>query len=434
MRHGYSRRILAVLGLLLPAAPAWAANPPAAEGPAAKAAETPEAQLRGLIETIREAENPRTAISAYARAAAIDSKSIELHQAHMLRMLRSGLLRIAYYPAGALVRLDPDNGTAWGVLGCAYGRKGDWVEALAATVRAAEQIPDDPSVLNNLGQLTAWYERQLDLPGLPAAVRRSIERHKDEWTRRAAFLRAYQRMKKAYEHGARAADDLTRQAKAAQNDLHEARQKALAIDQQLRDISSEIESREDRIDELRRERYYVYYPRYGRQYVLTDGRLVVYRRHYPRYPLLNRERLDDEIRQEERAVEDLKRQRSTLRAVGGRILSELKDKQRNVGQLEAKLRASRARPEQHFRWDPPAVDGVVVDEVERFPAAREKPAPKTPQQKAQQRLRLARNYIHNALPDSAVPILQEILAQYPDTESAREARAALIKLGEATEN
>ena len=153
-----------------PSAPATAPSPPTSQPAGSQDAE----KLAAFIRAIRRAEDPREALSAYAKGCSISRLNAELHTAHVRRMLQFGRPETAYYPAQAAVRLEPENGMAWGVLGYVHGKRHRLEEALAAAVRAAKYAPDDNSILHNAGQLVAWCDGQR--PPLPRSSLPGIER------------------------------------------------------------------------------------------------------------------------------------------------------------------------------------------------------------------------------------------------------------------
>lgn len=416
-------------------------------------ATAPAEELAGLIRQIAAADHPRAAIALYARASAIDRRSAELHHTQMTRMLRFGLPDVAYYPARVLTRLQGDDGQAWAVVGYRLGKSGQLGDALEATVRAATRKKEPaPSVMNNLGQLMAWYERQFRLPRLSPAVRRAMERHQDTWAEHKQFARAYRRMNEAYKQSGQFAEDIAGRAAQARQQVRDAEQRALEINAQTRQLADEIDQRQARIQQLRISRTYGTvirpYP-YGPVYeedveygggVIISGRggYVRYGRVYRTYPYDTGHRIypagwrryvDEQIRQEQRAIDGLQQSRRALRILGTRTVRELKDAQATLDELDRDEDVLQQRPRDFFRWDPPAVGGVVYEAVDRVPLPEEDqgPAevPMTAEQKARRRLALGQTYLANGLATRGRLILEEVVDRFPRTRAAAEAQTLI---------
>ena len=410
--------------------PAWAlltllAGPAGLRAGEAKAQKlTPPQRVEALTRVIRQAAGPREALTAYTRATAIDARNVPLHRTQMRRMLQFGLPQLAHRPALSLTRLDEKDGMAWGVVGYMRGRRGQWVQALVATVRAAVRIPDDPSVQNNLGQLIGWYEHQRDLPKLPAPVRRAMQRHRKAWDKHPAFAAAGRRMREAYRESDKWSEKLNKRADAAQEDVRRLRKQARKIDREVRDLSRDVDDLEDRLALLYRTRVRVRVHARRRRDPNSPGPR---RRRYYRPTYLGLRQSHEEIVETRDEIDDLKRERRILRADGLAVLRDLRDRQADLRGIGAKLGKARRRAEQHFRWDPPAVDGVVTDEKPRLPPPPRR-GPEPPAKRAAKRLALARAYLTNDMPRQAETMLREILAAYPGTESAAEAARLLAGL------
>ena len=391
-------------------------------GPATRpsSATKPADRLKAFIRAVAEADNPRAAMSAYARGCAIDRNKAELHDAYMKRMLKFGLPKIAYYPARVLVRLDPNNSLAWGVVGYMHGKRGELVEAFSATIRSLEKRRDDPSVLHNAGQLAAWYDNEPDLPKVSDRTRRSLAQMKKELLASKPYSSAYKTIKSAYTQRAGLVERLDKQVATAEAEVLAARRMAMEIDSQLRELANEIDRRKRMIDELWREL------RTGAGYYYrdADGRLVYYRRYRRAY----RDDIYERIHQAEREVERLRSERRGVRSRGRAILVDLKGREVILSRFQQQIHTAKTRTEREFRWDPPAVDGVVTPEVEHFPVATRPSAPADPESQAGQRLKLAKLYLRHEMNEKAVVILQGILEDYPSAKAAKEAKVLLAKL------
>ena len=401
------------------------ALPPAGEvatAPATRPAKDSAKLLAPYIQTIRESTTHTEVMGAYARGCAIDRYSPPLHDAYMRRMLKYGMPQIAIYPAKQLVNLDPANGMAWGVMGYIHGKKEELVEAFHATVRAAQYEGENPSILHNAGQLVAWYERSPDTPKVSDAARRILNVIRVNLARQDAFVKSYTEMSEAYREYAASEGDYAMKLAAAEAAAQNAQGAAQGLDRTLREINDRIDMLEREIDRLYRELRYTYaYPR-G---VDVDGKFI-----FNPYPLY-REDLRARIRTSEQTVDALKVQARDIRRKGELALDDLGKKKAILDQIHKDSLRAITRLERTFRWDPPAVDGVVTPETDRFPAAT-RPAvdPNDPEIKAAQQLTLAQLYLRNNMLNRAEEILLRIVDKHPTTKAAKEARALLKAMGE----
>jgi len=399
--------------------PALAADP--ATAPADKPA-TKAQRLAEHVKALNDAKAPQTAMAAYARGCAIDRNDAGLQNAYMRKMLKFGLPKIAFYAAQTLVRIEPDNGTAWGVMGYMHGHRGHYDKAFAACIRAAALAGDDPSVLHNAGQMVAWFDSQRDLPDVPDAVRRTLARIKPALEKKAPYAAAYKHMKATYATQGKAAAGLEKKLNAAEADAQAVQRLAAEIDVQLRNLNDDITYRNRLIKDLWREYRYGGYSYVWRT---DDGRLI----YYPNYSSrLYRAEILERIRTEERALAELKGKARQVRQEGNTVLAELALKRKALDAIRQAVRKAIQRAEQRFRWDPPAVDGVVTDEIEHLPPAPAASAPADPEAQAAQRLALAKLYLRHDMNDKAVEILRDILSNHPATDAARKAKTLLATL------
>ncbi|MDY7011057.1 MAG: hypothetical protein SVV80_09950 [Planctomycetota bacterium] len=395
-------------------------GPAGEQAPTSAPATSPAARLEAQIQAIRQADDPREAMSAYARGCALDRSNTEIHDAYMRRMMKFGLPKIAYYPANVLIRIDPDNSLAWGIVGYIQGRRGELADAFSSTIRSLENRRDDPSVLHNAGQLAAWYDSEPDPPRVSDRVRRSLAQMQNELLTKKQYSSAYKGIAAAYAQRAVLMEQLDKQFAAAEAEVLSARQVLMEIDGQLREINDEIGRRKRIIDEHWRELRSAagYYYRNAR------GRIV----HYHRYSRAYRDDLYDRIHQEEREVERLQSERRGIRIPGRAAMVELKGKEAVLVRLKQQMRKAEILTEREFRWDPPAVDGVVTPEIEHFPVSTRPAAPADPEVQAGQRLKLAQLYIRHEMNEKAVVILEGILEDYASTRAAVQAKILLAKL------
>ncbi len=411
-------RHLAVICVL---ALAWASlvgqttKPSPTTGP--RATTSPADRLKVYILAIVEADAPRPAMSAYARGCSIDRNNAALQNAYMERMLKFGLPKIAYHPAQVLVRIDPNNSLAWGVVGYMHGKRGELEKAFLATMRSLEKRLDDPSVLHNAGQLSAWYDNAPKPPKVSDRARRTLAQMKKELAAKKAFVSAYKEINSVYARRAVLVKQFDSKIAAVEEGILSVRKAGMELDAKIREINDEIDRSKRIIDELWRDL------RTGVVYRDIDGRLV-YRRHSRRY----RDDLYDHIDREEQALERFKSERRRIRIRSNALLVELKDKEAQLDRLGRKVRNLKVVSPRIFRWDPPAVDGVFTPEAEHFPISTRPAAPRDPETQAGQRLKLARLYRRHKMNDKAVVILKGILEDYGSTKVAKEAKAILAKL------
>ena len=216
-----TRRVaIAWMAFLCIAAVAWA-DAKAEPGPAMP---TPAERLVPFLKALRDADHPSTAMAAYARGCAIDRTDSKLQNAYMRKMLQFGQPKISFYAARVLVRLEPHNGTAWGVVGYVHAKRGEMPESLAAGIRAATYAPANQAILNNTGQLLAWFDNELAPPKLPDAVRRMLMKVREDLAGAEPFAKAYARVTTAYRERAKLAAALEKQLAAAQTEALEIQQ------------------------------------------------------------------------------------------------------------------------------------------------------------------------------------------------------------------
>jgi len=371
-------------------------------------------QFQALLKALENAPEPATVAAAYARANTIDSKSPALHRAYTRRMLQFGLPQIAYYGARALVEIDPSDGLAWGVVGYVEGRRGDLPRAFSATVRALTDQQDNPGILNNAGQLAAWFDSLPSTPEVSAEARRALANRRETLMKTRAFATAYERMKRAYQGLDEQMGQLDDRANAAREALGKLRREALDLDLQLRTINDEIDARNEVVDDLRRELLYTYVYRRGR----------VTRRPYRYY---RRSEIRDMIARERQELDALKEAAVMLRRRGEVVLSELRRRRGDIEALGTRRDEMAEGLDRSFRWDPPAVDGVITPRRKNFPLGPVKlvDIPADPKREAADRLKLAKLYLENRMYEKALSILDEILREYDQTPAAQQARKML---------
>lgn len=420
-----SRSVSLILAVMTLAAGVLAEEP--VEAPE-QPAEADLAQRMGpFVDAIANARTLATAAKAYARGNAIEDRYIPLHQAYMERMLTFGFPDIAAHPARVLVRLEPDNGTAWGVLGYMHGQRDELAEAMVASIRAAKLKPDDPSIMNNAGQLLAWYREVLALPALPDRDKRAIDQMEDRWTQDRMFTRAYDRIRVAFQEQ-RKLDEVTAEKLAtAEAAVLKLQRQAMDIDAELRQVRQDLASHKRLLSWYRLE-----YRRGAAPYYVVVGDdddddvpLWYVPGAHSRW---RRHELQTLIVQEHGIIDELQAQANTLYRQGLEVVSLLEEKRESLEQVQDRTRVIRQRLLKRFRWDPPAVNGVVTDERDHLPRAAARNVPAVPvdaETQAAQKLSLAEAYLLSGFDKEARDILQDVVANWPETPAGLRARQLL---------
>ncbi|MGA2266325.1 MAG: hypothetical protein ABSH10_07840 [Phycisphaerae bacterium] len=171
-----------------------------AMGLATSAAATPSKTdpLAEKIQAIKAATNPSEAIQAYAVAININDKDPQVYDTYIKRMLDFGMVDALDKPAEVLVKLDPNNGTGWAVVGFGQARQGKMPEAFDDAVRALNNDPNDLFALHVAGQFVAWYEHQTNPSSLPASITQDVivlRNHSGQ----PAYMAGYQEATTAFE-------------------------------------------------------------------------------------------------------------------------------------------------------------------------------------------------------------------------------------------
>ena len=365
------------------------------------------------IRAIRQAAGPRLAMSEYSRGCSIDPDNPELHDAFVRRMLQFGLPRLAYAASLKLIRLDARNGTAWGVIGYVHATRSNLVEALKATVQAAEHAPEGPSIIGNVAQLIAWYEVQPTPAKLPQRTRSGIQALKQHLGERKAFAVPYRRVKADWashlarmEKSREQVDTLKSEIKDATQSCKDAKVKLTNLMEQILVHRHRIVRLKDRLRRLASD-------------VVVDT---------PNTREL-RIRLRNELRSRERDLAYAEETRRDLQKRAEELHEQQQRKAAELKKLSAALEAPSADAALEFHWSPPAVDGVVTPEVRHLPTQpATASAPRDAEALAHRRLQMAKLYLAHGMRDKAGEMLCEILREYSATRAAKEATALLLKL------
>jgi Flp pilus assembly protein TadD len=139
------------------------------------------------IEAIRQAPDPSATIEAYAKGVAVEPATDALREAFIQRMVEFGVPAMAESQARELVNRRPSNGLAWAVLAYADAARGQLMTAVDNISHAVHLLPNDEFVQRTAGQLLAWYDTMADLPKVPDATKRTVQRVRTTMTGKAAF-------------------------------------------------------------------------------------------------------------------------------------------------------------------------------------------------------------------------------------------------------
>jgi tetratricopeptide (TPR) repeat protein len=407
--------------------PAQAVSTPAST-PASMPTSAPTGgdEVAALIAAIRQAPDAPAAAAPYNRLTQMEKLTVEAHVAYLRRMLQFGLPLAAARPASALVTADPTNGMAWGVMGYVSGKRASYPEALAQCLKAAACAPDDPSIQNNVGQLIAWCTCAKTPPKLDDAAKRAIARTEDALTGKKPYDQAAARVKAILDKHALALAAIQKYIDAAKADIVNLDKTSADLETQLKTQTQKIIDQQVVIEKLKANYQSVQNSIVRIVSVLPTADISVYQQRSAD--------IQGRIDKETGNLNDLLRKADALRAEGLANLQKIHDKNAAIADFTKQLSAE-PKFAPAFRWDPPAVDGVVTDEAVvtaggRGPsAASAATAPAVSSADAEAvaagKLQLATAYLGNDLRDVAIPILKEIIAQYPATKAAAEAKKLL---------
>ncbi len=152
--------------------------------------------------------------------------------------------------------------------------------------------------------------------------------------------------------------------------------------------------------------------------------------------MILRDRARAQIRQEQPALDDLKKKQKQFADDSRPLLDRLRNATAAVDQLTAQQNAALAKLQPVYLWMPPAVDGVVTPEnisggiasaVATASAPASPVAPASPDQ-AQKQVDLARTYLDNKMPSQAAQLLRDVIQKYPDTPAAAQAQKLLADI------
>lgn len=410
-----------------------------AKVPAVPAVEWDE--LTRAVKAVEAAGTFDTATAAYAKGCTINRRSSKLQLAYLKKTLQLGRPDVAQNAATELLEFDDKCGLALGTVAYMHARNTHYLPALAPAVKAAEIERDNKSIISNAAQLVAWYEAA-KRGTVDADTRRTIKALPSSSKQFAAdYKRAKECIKKL-------GDVKAKKDKEAQQALAEAEK----VESEAKSLSDKLKSAGKTYDQQVKQ--------------LNDARRDLSRAQDDMNRISDyrsRENAQRRITSIYRRIRDIQRTMRQQEDAGLKIKKELekvrKDAQSKRYQAEKITREAKAVAEgmpANFGWLPPAVDGVVTpDSTIAKPKIGEpttpapgssylvpanEPKPSAPKEASlQQRLaaaeaadklqmaKLCTTSKDEAMKAKARELLKEIVAKFPATPSATEAKALLAK-------
>ncbi len=414
-----------VLSVSLPAATLGAEKPTTAPA----AAETP-ASLADLIQIIKTDQDPSVVLRSYTKACALNRMDPQLNSVYMRRMLLLGRPRAAYMSARILAKQDADAGLAWAVIGYMMGRSNKYLDSLTATARALEFNSDDASIMNNAGQLSAWFDNAPAPPRLGDREKRIMDKLKDKFAKSKAYTDAYDRVNKVYTDCKTSRADFQDKLTTAEDQYNKTRTDELSMRAIIVRINSQIIQQNEKIKKLEKE------IRKNRNRLNArdeHGRYVYNHRNI----LAENTRLENDLRASEGKKAALQKEGAPI-VPKIRIASVMGAKLRkDISVYRTNLKSIKPAILRQLRWDPPAVDGVFTAEARGLPT-KIKPRPTTrpgttktkvsvsaSEAAAAKKLRMAKLYVSNNKNKIARRVILEIFKEYPETKAAAEAKTLM---------
>jgi len=385
--------------------------------------------MQQYIKTIKESKEPAVILRAYTKASNLDRMNPQLNSTYMRRMMLLGMPRAAYMPARILVAQEVDSGLAWAVIGYMRGRANNYTEALTATARALEYSITDPSVLNNVGQLVAWYDNAKIPPKIGDREKRVLVKLRPKLQKAKAYSEAYSRISEIYSTRKQERTQVEGELSTATGAYTKVRNAELSKRSQLNRVNSEIIQQNKRIKETEKD-----IRKYRRRLYAVDenGNYL-----YSRITTL------EVLRQFERSLDRAEERRAEIRKLGPPLVRDIRIAASQGASLRKQIAVHRTKLAgmtkgitRFLRWDPPSVDGKFTPETTKFvtPVATttrpSKPKDSHSDEKAAaKKLQMAKLYASNRKYSLAKGILLDILKEHSKTKVSIEATALLTKIG-----
>jgi hypothetical protein len=161
--------------------------------------QNPRAARRTARDRIALAPTPSIAVQAYGQGLSTDPDSTALRQAFLQRMVRFGMPQMAAAEARDLIRRDPHDGLAWGVVSFTQAATGDTTAALRDIVSATRYAPRDPFVDRTAGQLLAWFDTEADWRFVPPQLMHELDALRERLRDTEPFATTYWAARRSYE-------------------------------------------------------------------------------------------------------------------------------------------------------------------------------------------------------------------------------------------
>jgi hypothetical protein len=379
-----------------------------------------EEALAGYIQVIKGSDDPAIVLRAYTRASSLSRTNPDLNSAYMRRMLRFGRPRAAYMSAKILSAQESDTGLAWALVGYMTGRANKYLNALTATARALEFNSDDPSIMNNAGQLAAWFDNAPHPPRLGDREKRIMDKLKAKFQKSKEYQSAYKRINSIYAGCKTQRADLTKKLTAAEIAYNKVRTEELAKRTEIKRINAQIIQLNKTISDLERD-------------LRNNRNLLNVRDEYGRY-IYNQRAILAEHTRIQRAIDAAQSKKDALIKEGTPIHAKIPQLtaqgiglRKDVGTYKTALKGIKPDIRRQLRWDPPAVDGVFTPETTK-PLRLGKPETRPitivtgSEAAAARKLKVAKLYASNKKFGRAREIVLEIIEKYPKTKAAAQAK------------
>ena len=204
-------------------------------------------ELRDTIRAIATTSDLREATGLYASVATRAGRSRELHEVFMRKMLEMELPNRASGAARALVKIDPNNGLAWGVLGYYDTNKDQVPRGFKETVTGATLMPHDSNLLYNLGQAAAWYDIEGPKTRFDPGAVATLEQHRSLWSQNGSFQEGLNRIERGKQHHEGLITDVEDDIADIEDELADLADRHSELEDEIADVRARIDDIERRI-------------------------------------------------------------------------------------------------------------------------------------------------------------------------------------------
>jgi hypothetical protein len=150
------------------------------------------------VQAIRSAEDPSTAINAFANAQGATPGNMDIVDAYVRKMVELNLPEMAEAQAKDLIKHDASNSLGWAVVAYMHGKRGQTSEALLEISTAAQRMPAEPFIARTAGQLVAWYDVRADRAQISDSVHEAVATTRKQMEGREEFASAYKEASAMY--------------------------------------------------------------------------------------------------------------------------------------------------------------------------------------------------------------------------------------------